>query len=82
LFQRIVHAAVLSTGALSACAYERTTDDQLVGTALEGLFPPQRPLPGEGGTPAIRDPRKSSSNMSCAPKNYAVGEGLIGSVAK
>ena len=52
LFQRIVHAAVLSTGALSACAYERTPDDQLRGAAVEGLFPPQRPLPGEGGTPA------------------------------
>ena len=48
LFQRIVHAAVRSTGAESACAYERTKEDDLQGVAVEGLFPPQRLLPGEG----------------------------------
>jgi sigma-B regulation protein RsbU (phosphoserine phosphatase) len=81
LFQRIVHAAVLSTGALSACAYERADDDQLRGIAVEGLFPPQRPLPGEGGTPPPATRAKFLEHVLRA-ENYAIGEGLIGSVAK
>ncbi len=81
LFQRIVHAAVLSTGALSACAYERTPDDQLRGAAVEGLFPPQRPLPGEGGTTPPATRAKFLEHVLRA-ENYAMGEGLIGSVAK
>jgi sigma-B regulation protein RsbU (phosphoserine phosphatase) len=81
LFQRIVHAAVLSTGALSACAYERAPDDQLRGVAVEGLFPPQRALPGEGGTPPPATRAKFLEHVLRA-ENYALGEGLIGSVAK
>jgi len=46
LFYRIVHAAVLSTGAMSACAFERS-GDAVKGVAVEGLFPPQKPLPKE-----------------------------------
>src|SRR5690606_7018335 len=45
LFQRLVHAAILSTGALSACVFERTNEATLKGIAVEGLFPPQAPLP-------------------------------------
>jgi sigma-B regulation protein RsbU (phosphoserine phosphatase) len=81
LFQRIVHAAVLSTGALSACAYERTPDDQLRGVAVEGLFPPQRLLPGEEGTPPPATRAKFLEQVLKA-ENYAMGEGLIGSVAR
>jgi sigma-B regulation protein RsbU (phosphoserine phosphatase) len=81
LFQRIVHAAVLSTGALSACAYERTADEQLKGVAVEGLFPPQRLLPGEGGTEAPATRAKFLEQVLKA-ENYAMGEGLIGSVAR
>ena len=48
LFQRIVHAAVLSTGALSACAYERRLDNQLGGVAsgdpLGQSSQPEQPL--------------------------------------
>jgi sigma-B regulation protein RsbU (phosphoserine phosphatase) len=47
LLQRIVHAAILSTGALSACLFERTPQGTMRGVAVEGLFPPQRPLPEE-----------------------------------
>ncbi len=81
LFQRIVHAAVLSTGALSACAYERSADDQLRGIAVEGLFPPQRPLPGEGGSSAPATRAKLLEHV-LRSENYALGETLIGSVAK
>ena len=45
LLQRIVHAAILSTGALSACLFERTPAGTMRGVAVEGLFPPHRPLP-------------------------------------
>jgi sigma-B regulation protein RsbU (phosphoserine phosphatase) len=81
LFQRIVHAAVLSTGALSACAYERTEDDLLQGVAVEGLFPPQRPLPNEAGAPAPATRAKFLEQVLKA-ESYALGEGLIGAVAK
>ena len=39
MFQRIIHAAVLSTGAMSACIFEKQTDNSLKGVAVEGLFP-------------------------------------------
>jgi phosphoserine phosphatase RsbU/P len=45
LYQRIVHASILCTGALSACIFERRADNVMRGVALEGLFPPHRPLP-------------------------------------
>ncbi|EDY81977.1 Stage II sporulation protein E [Verrucomicrobiia bacterium DG1235] len=45
LFQRIVHASIVSTGALSACVFEKTDKDTLRSVAVEGLFPPHRPLP-------------------------------------
>src|SRR5471030_282168 len=40
LHQRIVHASILCTGALSACLFERTARNTMRGTAVEGLFPP------------------------------------------
>src|SRR5579864_1755182 len=40
LHQRIVHASILCTGALSACIFERTAADTMRGVAVEGLFPP------------------------------------------
>jgi phosphoserine phosphatase RsbU/P len=45
LHQRIVHASILCTGALSACIFERTPANTMRGVAVEGLFPPHRPLP-------------------------------------
>ena len=41
LFRRIAHTAVQSTGAMSACVYERMEHGKLRGAAVEGLFPPQ-----------------------------------------
>src|SRR4051812_34335534 len=44
LHQRIVHASILCTGALSACIFEKTDRDTMRGIAVEGLFPPHRPM--------------------------------------
>jgi sigma-B regulation protein RsbU (phosphoserine phosphatase) len=38
LYQRIVHASILCTGAMSACIFERTSENLMRGAALEGLF--------------------------------------------
>src|SRR5688572_27324809 len=43
LQQRIVHAAILCTGALSACIFEKTVRNTMRGSAVEGLLPPHRP---------------------------------------
>jgi phosphoserine phosphatase RsbU/P len=79
LFQRIVHAAILSTGALSACIFEKGSDNMMRGVAVEGLFPPHRPIPDTQrmklGTRAkfIEQVLKSES--------FPVGEGVVGRVA-
>ena len=79
LFQRIVHAAILSTGALSACIFEKDTDNMMRGVAVEGLFPPHRPIPDAQrmklGSRAkfIEEVLKSES--------FPVGEGVVGRVA-
>ncbi|MBL9216374.1 MAG: SpoIIE family protein phosphatase [Opitutaceae bacterium] len=79
LFQRIVHAAILSTGALSACIFEKGEDGMMRGVAVEGLFPPHRPIPDtqrmKMGTRAkfIEQVLKSES--------FPVGEGVVGRVA-
>src|SRR5690348_8847930 len=44
LLQRIVHASILCSGALSACVFERTERNTMRGVAVEGLFPPHRPV--------------------------------------
>ncbi len=79
LFQRIVHASILSTGALSACIFEKGADNLMRGVAVEGLFPPHRPIPDtlrmKMGTRAkfIEQVLKSEA--------FPVGEGIVGRVA-
>ncbi len=79
LFQRIVHAAVLSTGALSACLFEKSADNMLRGVAVEGLFPPHRPIP---------DPQRMKLGSRARfieqvlkSESFPVGEGIVGRVA-
>ncbi|HEY4301330.1 MAG TPA: GAF domain-containing SpoIIE family protein phosphatase [Candidatus Didemnitutus sp.] len=79
LFQRIVHASILSTGALSACIFEKSTDNMMRGVAVEGLFPPHRPL-------ADSEALKSGSRARLIEQvlkseSFPVGEGVIGRVA-
>lgn len=76
LFQRIVHAAVVSTGALSACVFEKTDKGTLRSVAVEGLFPPHRPLP-----PHVRDKIATRAKfIESVLKNeeFPVSEGLAG----
>ncbi|MGC9452513.1 MAG: PP2C family protein-serine/threonine phosphatase, partial [Oceanipulchritudo sp.] len=79
LFERVVHAAILSTGALSACIFERT-GDQLRGVAVEGLFPPHRPLP-ESSRVKITTRTKFVEQI-LKSEIFKVGEGLVGTAAR
>ncbi|MBI2814724.1 MAG: SpoIIE family protein phosphatase [Opitutae bacterium] len=79
LFQRIVHAAILSTGALSACIFEKGADDMMRGVAVEGLFPPHRPIPE-----ALRAKLGSRARFIeevLKSESFPVGEGVVGRVA-
>ena len=79
LFRRIAHTAVLSTGAMSACVYERVERDRLRGTAVEGLFPPQRRLPQTPEEhPATRARFLENTLRS---EVLEPGEGIVGEVA-
>lgn len=79
LFQRIVHASILSTGALSACIFEKGADNQMRGVAVEGLFPPHRPIPDtqrmKMGT------RAKFIEQVLRSESFPVGEGIVGRVA-
>lgn len=80
MFQRIVHAAILSTSAVSACIFEKQKDDILKGVAVEGLFPPQHKLPP--GTSARLATRAQFLENILKSETFRMGEGLIGSVAQ
>jgi sigma-B regulation protein RsbU (phosphoserine phosphatase) len=79
LFQRIVHAAILSTGALSACIFERGADNMMRGVAVEGLFPPHRPIPD---TQKLKlGSRARFIEQVLKSESFPVGEGVVGRVA-
>jgi len=80
LFQRIVHAAILCTGALSACIFEKRPDDKMQGVAVEGLFPPHRPVapPGGGGTAS----RARFIEEVLKAEVFDISEGIVGRVAR
>lgn len=80
LFQRIVRAAVRSTGAVSGCIYEVTPEGRLRGAAVEGLFPPQRPL-SEGGRDRAST-RARFVETVLRSEELALGEGVVGMVAQ
>ncbi len=80
MFQRIIHAAILSTGAMSACIFECRPDNTLKGIAVEGLFPPQRKLPDAVTSKLVT--RSQFLESILKSETYKMGEGLIGQVAK
>lgn len=78
LFQRIVHASILSTGALSACIFEKRANNMMRGVAVEGLFPPHRPIPDEA---KLRMGRAKFIEQVLKSEEFPVGEGVVGRVA-
>lgn len=79
MFQRIIHAAILSTGAMSACLFEKVDDNTLQGVAVEGLFP-QRKLSNESRDQITTRSKHLESILRS--ESFRMGEGLIGSVAQ
>lgn len=79
LFERVVHAAILSTGALSACIFERD-NDLIRGVAVEGLFPPHRPLPTNSRLKITT--RAKFIEQILKSEVFMVGEGLVGTAAQ
>ncbi|MDD2762541.1 MAG: SpoIIE family protein phosphatase [Opitutaceae bacterium] len=80
LFQRIVHAAILCTGALSACIFEKRSDDKMRGVAVEGLFPPHRPLPPQAQ--AKLTTRARFIEQVLKSEEFDISEGIVGQVAR
>lgn len=82
LYQRIVHSAILSNGALSACFFEFTDDNILRPVATEGLFPPQKNLKELYKYYFTTNTRTELIDRILRAETYMLGEGLIGSVAQ
>lgn len=81
LFQRIIHAATVCTGAFSACIYYLEADGHLRGVASEGLFPPQT---DKNRSELNQERRLRSQQLEhiLRPESFAIGEGLVGQVAQ
>jgi sigma-B regulation protein RsbU (phosphoserine phosphatase) len=80
LRQRIVHASILCTGALSACIFERTALDMMRCVAVEGLFPPHRPIPDH--VKAKLATRAKFIDQVLRAEEFPVGDGIAGRVAE
>ncbi|AWI10375.1 sigma-B regulation protein RsbU (phosphoserine phosphatase) [Ereboglobus sp. PH5-5] len=80
LYQRIVHASILCTGALSACIFEKTAGNMMRGVAVEGLFPPHKPLPDSGRAGIIS--RAKFIEQVLKSETFPVGDGVVGNVAQ
>ncbi len=80
LHQRIVHASILCTGALSACIFERTPGNMMRSVAIEGLFPPHRPLPDH--VKGKLTTRAKFIEQVLRSEEFPVGEGIAGRVAE
>lgn len=80
LQQRIVHAAILCSGALSAALFERTPEGMMRSVAVEGLFPPHRPVPE-----AIREKlttRAKFIEQVLRSEEFPDTEGVVGAVVQ
>lgn len=78
--QRIVHAAILCSGALSACLFERTGAGLMRSVAVEGLFPPHRPL-----SPSAREKLSTRARFIeqvLIAETFPDSEGIVGDVAR
>lgn len=79
LLQQVVGAAVASSGAMSACVFSRE-GHRLRGVAIQGLFPPHRPLPAT--VRHITSSRANFLEQVLRAEVFEVGEGLVGLVAQ
>ena len=80
LNQRIVHASILSAGALSGCLFQKTGRGTLRGVAVEGLFPPHRPF-----TAAVKESLTTRAKFIAEvlkSEEFPMGEGIVGRVAQ
>jgi len=80
LYQRIVHTAVITTGAMSACIYEKLPNGRLKGLAVEGLFPPQRAI--KTNSKEKTSPRARFIEKILNSEVLEAEEGIVGQVAK
>ncbi len=80
LYQRIAHTAVMTTGAISACVYEKLVCGKLRSGATEGLFPPQRKL--KSPLDETSTTRARFLEKILVSEILEDGEGIIGEVAK
>ena len=80
LYQRIAHTAVITTGAMSACIYEKTKSGRLQGVAVEGLFPPQRAI--KQSKLKEGESRARFLETVLTSETLEEGEGIVGQVAK
>ena len=80
LLSRINHAIVTGTGALCCCIFEKVQGDKLKGVAVEGLFPPQRPLSQNTADQALT--RSQLLEKILRSEVIEMGEGIIGEVAQ
>jgi sigma-B regulation protein RsbU (phosphoserine phosphatase) len=78
--QRIVHAAILCSGALSACLFERTEAGQMRSVAVEGLFPPHRPLPASQSEKLATRARFIEQVLKT--ETFPDDEGIVGAVVQ
>ncbi len=82
LYQRIAHTAVLTTGAMSACIYEKNSNGRLQGVAVVGLFPPQRALKTQFEHLSENSPRARFLEKVLHSEILEEGEGMVGQVSK
>jgi phosphoserine phosphatase RsbU/P len=80
LYQKIVHASILCTGATSACVFEILPGGMLRGAAVEGLFPPQRSIDAEAK--ALGLSRTALTERVLRSERIALGQGVVGQVAE
>lgn len=79
LQRRIIHAAVMGTGAVSGCLFAPAADGRLRAVAVEGVFPRQRQEGGQGKRAATRA-EFLQDKMSVA--DIPIGKGILGRVAE